>query len=166
MISSNVIFQKISEELSQNIIKFIKGDEKEAYKSVLASLAESRKVRTVFVQKRPVEKQISWMLQSLKLKTGILVADQVLQIWLLKAKTQMLIGFLDKLGIEHDGEGSVEGDLPESLDADKLKAAVDEMIEKNTEEEVIVYLTLFQAQKADGWAELTALIDSDERLTF
>jgi hypothetical protein len=106
------------------------------------------------------------MLQSLKLKTGILVADQVLQIWLLKAKTKMLIGFLDKLGIEHDGEGSVEGDLPESLDADKLKAAVDEMIEKNTEEEVIVYLTLFQAQKADGWAELTALIDSDERLTF
>jgi hypothetical protein len=65
-----------------------------------------------------------------------------------------------------DGEGSVEGDLPEILDADKLKAAVDEMIEKNTEEEVIVYLTLFQAQKADGWAELTALIDSDERLTF
>ena len=102
MLASNVIFQKISEDLSQEIVKFIRGEEKEAYKSILAGLAESRRVRTVFVQKRPVEKQILWMVQSLKLKTGELVADQVLQIWLLKAKTDMLTSFLDKLGIEHD----------------------------------------------------------------
>ena len=120
MLASNVIFQKISEDLSQEIVKFIRGEEKEAYKSILAGLAESRRVRTVFVQKRPVEKQILWMVQSLKLKTGELVADQVLQIWLLKAKTDMLTSFLDKLGIEHDGEGSVEGDLPNELDGAKL----------------------------------------------
>ena len=166
MLASNVIFQKISEDLSQEIVKFIRGEEKEAYKSILAGLAESRRVRTVFVQKRPVEKQISWLVQSLKLKTGELVADQVLQIWLLKAKTDMLTSFLDKLGIEHDGEGSVEGDLPNELDGDKLKEGVEGLIEKYGEEEVRIYLALFQAQKTGGWPELHSLIDSDERLSF
>ena len=84
MLSSHVIFQKISAELSQEIVKFIRGEEKEAYKSILAGLAESRKVRVVFVQKRPLDMQIAWLVQSLKLKTGELVADQILQIWLLK----------------------------------------------------------------------------------
>ena len=166
MLSSHVIFQKISAELSQEIVKFIRGEEKEAYKSILAGLAESRKVRGGFVQKRPLDKQIAWLVQSLKLKTGELVADQILQIWLLKAKTDMLTSFLDKLEIEHDGEGSVEGDLPDQLDADKLKEAVEEMIEKHSEEEVKIYLTLFQAQRADGWTELQSLIDADERLSF
>ena len=100
MLSSHVIFQKISAELSQEIVKFIRGEEKVAYKSLLAGLAESRKVRVVFVQKRPLDKQIAWLVQSLKLKTGELVADQILQIWLLKAKTDMLTSFLDKLEIE------------------------------------------------------------------
>ena len=78
----------------------------------------------------------------------------------------MLTSFLDKLEIEHDGEGSVEGDLPDQLDAEKLKEAVEEMIEKNSEEEVKIYLTLFQAQRPDGWTELQSLIDADERLSF
>ena len=47
-----------------------------------------------------------------------------------------------------------------------MKVKAKRLVCEDTEEEVIVYLTLFQAQKADGWAELTALIDSDERLTF
>ena len=143
MLQSNVIFQHISEELSLQIIQYLKADEKEAYKSVLASLAQSRNLRPIFIQKKPIDKQISWMISNLKLKSSSEIADQVLQVWLLKAKMDMLIGFLDQLGIEHDGEGSVEGDLPEKLDKKKLQKAVDEMLEAHSEEEVKVYLNLF-----------------------
>ena len=106
------------------------------------------------------------MIGNLKLKTSSEIADQALQMWLLKAKKDMLIGFLDQLGIEHDGEGSVEGDLPEKLDKNKLKKAVDEMLESHAEEEVKIYLHLFQSQRSGGWNELNELIDSDERLSF
>ncbi len=166
MLQSNVIFQHISEELSLQIIQYLKADEKEAYKSVLASLAQSRNLRPIFIQKKPIDKQISWMISNLKLKTSSEIADQVLQVWLLKAKMDMLIGFLDQLGIKHDGEGSVEGDLPEKLDKKKLQKAVDEMLEAHSEEEVKVYLNLFQSQRSGGWNELNELIESDERLSF
>ena len=47
--------------------------------------------------------------------------------------------------------GSVEGDLPNELDGAKLKEAVEGLIEKYGEEEVRIYLALFQAQKTvDG----------------
>ena len=166
MLQSNVIFQRISEELSLQIFQYLKGEEKEAYKSVLASLAQNRNLRPIFIQKKPIDKQISWMIDNLKLKTSSEIADQALQVWLLKAKKDMLIGFLDQLGIEHDGEGSVEGDLPEKLDKNKLKKAVDEMLESHAEEEVKIYLYLFQSQRSGGWNELNELIDSDERLSF
>ena len=166
MLQSNVIFQRISDKLSLQIFQYLKGEEKEAYKSVLTSLAQSRNLRPIFIQKKPIDKQISWIIANLKLKTSSEIADQVLQVWLLKAKKDMLIGFLDQLGIEHDGEGSVEGDLPEKLDKEKLKKAVDEMLESHSEEEVKIYLHLFQSQRSGGWNELNELISSDEQLCF
>ena len=131
MLQSNVIFQRISDKLSLQIFQYLKGEEKEAYKSVLTSLAQSRNLRPIFIQKK-----------------------------------DMLIGFLDQLGIEHDGEGSVEGDLPEKLDKEKLKKAVDEMLESHSEEEVKIYLHLFQSQRSGGWNELNELISSDDQLSF
>ena len=166
MLQSNLIFQRISKDISLQIIQYLKGEEKEAYKSVLAGLAQSRNLRTIFIQKKPIDKQISWIIDNLKLKTSNEIADQVFQVWLLKAKKDMLIGFLDQLGIEHDGEGSVEGDLPEKLDKKKLTKAVEEMLEKRSEEEVKIYPHLFQSQRSGGWNELNELIGSDERLSF
>ena len=43
----------------------------------------------------------------------------------MKGQQPLLIDFCDSMGIEHNGEGSVEGDLPETLDDEKLKATVD-----------------------------------------
>ena len=64
---------------------------------------------------------------------------------------------------EHDGEGSVN-DIPEELDADKTKEAVGALCEKHPAEEVAVYLHMFQLQRADGWPELAAAIEADERV--
>ena len=69
MLQSNVIFQRISKDISLQIIQYLRGEEKEAYKSVLAGLAQSRNLRTIFIQKKPIDKQISWIIDTLKLKT-------------------------------------------------------------------------------------------------
>ncbi len=69
------------------------------------------------------------------------------------------------MGIEHDGEGSVDN-LPETLDADKLKTTADLLLENNPEEIVKIYLHVFQLQKADGWPTLGELLENDDRLCF
>lgn len=158
------IFQAISPGLGRGIFQHLRDEEKDIYKSVLASLAQEKRLRPVFVQRKPVAQQIDWMLGTCKLRTSDSIAEHLLQLWLLKAKKDLLIQFLEHLGIEHDEDGTVE-DLPKELDADKLKSAVDELLKTHPAEAVTVYLHMFQLQQTDGWPELTALLESDGRLT-
>jgi hypothetical protein len=57
----------------------------------------------------------------------------------------------------------VEGELPETLDDEKLKATVDTLLDKYNPKLVSLYLHVFNRQTANGWDNLAALIDSDER---
>ncbi|MCP4848804.1 MAG: hypothetical protein GY899_12755 [Verrucomicrobiaceae bacterium] len=163
MFPSHLLFQRISDDLVSAIVHYLRNEEREVYKSTLATLATERRLRPVFIQKRPLEAQLSWMKESLKLKSAESIADQVLQVWLLKSKKDMVIGFLEALGIEHDGDGSVE-ELPEEMDGEKLNVVVEKMIELNSADEVKLYLHMFQGQRPGGWEQLGKLLEEDERL--
>lgn len=163
MIPSHQILQRVPSSVVDDIIQYLRNEERDVYKSALSTLATGRKLRPVFVQKRPLDKQLAWMAQSMQLKSGDAVAEQVLQVWLLKAKKDMLISFLDEVGIEHDGDGSVD-ELPETFDEAKLKAGVDKMLEDHTADEAKIYLYLFQTQRPGGWDELSKLLAEDDRL--
>src|SRR5690606_17486513 len=93
------------------------------------------------------------------------IATQVLQLWLLKAHPALLTGFLDGLGIEHDGEGAAD-DIPDELDAKKLKSTVTALLKEHEPELVRIYLHIFQLQRPDGWEELTSLIAATPELQF
>jgi hypothetical protein len=62
------------------------------------------------------------------------------------------------VGIKHDGKAQVD-DLPESLDAKKVKGGVDAMLKDHAGEQVAIYLLLFQRQKEGGWPEITAELE-------
>ena len=138
--------------------------DRDLYKTALSSLASNRKLRPAFVQKKPVVDQISWMHQTLSLKTSDMIGEHLLQVYFMKGQEEMLASFCDGLEIPHDGNGQVEGELPETLDAEKLKTAIDSLLEKFEPALVTLYLHTFNIQTPDGWEELSKALDSDERL--
>jgi len=159
------IFQAISPELGKSIFQDLRDTHKEVYTSTLVSLAQQKRLRPVFIQRKPAPQQIEWMVKTAKLKVVDSVSEHVLQIWLLKSQQEMLKEFLDTLGVDHDDEGTVD-DLPETLDAKKLKKAVDLLLDKYPQENVVLYLHMFQMQRPGGWDEVSALLESDDRLTL
>jgi len=159
------LFQAVSPELATGIFQSLRDDHKEIYKSSLMSLAAQKRLRPVFIQRKSVDQQIAWMVSTAKLKASDSVAENLLQVWLLKTQKDMLTQFLDGLGVEHDEDGMVE-DLPETLDAKKLKSAVDGLLKTFPAENVALYLHLFQTQQPGGWEPLTELLASDSRLQF
>lgn len=165
MLASYQIFQKVPAATSEEILRHMRDEERDVYKSALATLAVGRKLRAVFIQKRPLDKQIGWMVQSLSMKGGDSVAEQLLQVWLLKAKKDMLVAFLDEVGIEHDGDGSVD-DLPEEFDEAKLEAGIDKILSEHPADAVKIYLHLFQSQRPGGWEQLGKRLEEDGRLAF
>lgn len=157
------IFQEIKPETALSVFQYLRDEQREVYKATLSSLAKERRLRPVFIQRKPVAEQIDWMLKNVKWRGGSEVAAQVLQLWLLKAHQPLLTAFLDGLGIAHDGEGAAD-DLPDTLDAKKLKSTVAALVKQFDPEVVAIYLRIFQTQKSGGWPELAEQIDSTPEL--
>ena len=84
----------------------------------------------------------------------------------MKGRPAMLISFLNSLGVPHDGNGGIEGDIPPTLDPDKIKAGAAALLEKHPPEEVAIYLNLFQLQQPGGWPELAEVINVNPQLQF
>lgn len=159
------IFQEMAPETAQSVFQFLRDEQREVYSASLASLASNRKLRPVFIQRKPAAAQVEWLAKNIKLRSSGEIAEHVLQIWLMKAHQKMLVTFLDGVGIDHDGEGAAE-DLPEKLDAKKLKSTVTKLIKDHDPEVVKIYLHVFQMQRPGGWEELDKLIQSTPELQF
>lgn len=159
------IFQCISPELGRTVFQNLREEHRDAYKGVLISLAAKRRLRPVFLQRKPVPQQIEWLYKTCQVKPVDDLAENVLQVWLLKSQKPMLVQFLDELCVDHDEDGTVE-DLPDALDGEKLKRAVDVLLKQFPAENVSLYLHVFQLQRPGGWDNLAALLQSDTRIAL
>jgi len=157
------LFQAVSDALAEDVFRSLRETHRDVYKGVVISLAQERRLRPVFIQRKPVDAQIDWLVKTVKLKSSDGVAEHILQVWLLKSHKDLLVGFLDGLGIEHDGEGSVD-ELPDELDAEKLGQAIDGVLQTHPPELVATYLWVFQMQKPEGWPALIEILREDARL--
>ena len=157
------ILQAVGPELRQQIITYVQTDERPAYRAVIQSLAQARKLRPQFILEKSRAQQGEWLLNQLYMKTNDPVAEQLLQIWLLKSQGTMLITFLDAVGIPHDGKGQVE-DLPEEISEEKAAAGIEALLALYPPQQVSLYLHMFQLQRPEGWAGLTAAMDKVESL--
>ncbi|MBP82877.1 MAG: hypothetical protein CMO61_03415 [Verrucomicrobiales bacterium] len=159
------IFQKISPETTRSVFQFLRDEQREVYVASLSSLASNRKLRPVFIQRKPAAEQIEWLAKNVKLRGSAEIADQVMQLWLMKAHQDVLVQFLDGIGIEHDGEGAAE-DLPEELNAKKVKSTIDKLLKEHNPEVVKIYLNVFQLQRSNGWDVISEIIATTPALQF
>ncbi len=158
------LFKAMSPALGQQIMTWMKDDEREVYKAAVTTLTQQKKVRPVFVTQRPRNQQFAWIMETLTSRLSEGVGENILQVWLMKAKSPMLANFLNTLEIRHDGKGGVEGDIPAELDSAKVAAGVTKLLAEFPAEEVGVYLNLFQMQQANGWPAITEAINANQLL--
>lgn len=154
------ILEAIGPELRTQILSYIQTEERPAYRAMLNSLAAARKLRPQFVLEKSRALQQEWVVNQLNLKSNGPVIEQLIQIWLLKSQSSMLITFLDTLGIEHDGKGQVE-DLPAAIEEDKASAAIQALLAAYPPRQVALYLHMFQMQRPEGWEGLTKAIEAN-----
>jgi hypothetical protein len=159
------IFQLSSPEFTRGIFHYLRTEQKEVYRTALSTLATGRKLRPIFVQRKSPEQQYAWLQKTAQMKGADGVCEHLLQLWLLKAQRDLLVNFLDGVGIEHDGEGAAD-DLPDEIDAKKLAKTVKSLLADHDPELVRVYLHTFQLQKSGGWDVIRDLIAKEPGLQF
>jgi hypothetical protein len=162
MLTAHEIFGFMSPALAAEILEQIHAADKPLYRGTLAAVAEARKVRPVFLERKPRPEQHKTVLEMLTRARLEAVAINVLQTWLLKNQTAMLAEYLDALGIKHEN-GAVE-DLPKTMEDEKLKSAVEGLLAKHAHEKVAVYLRAFNDLNQAKWPNLAEVLEKDSRL--
>ena len=157
------IFAALPPSVSDQLFSHLLDKEKALYKATIDTLAKQRKLRPVFVERKPRPERHAWMKDVLGRKVNEAVAAHLLQIWLVGAQAKLLCDFLDGLGIAHDENGTIE-EMPPAPPKEKLQATIDQLVTVHDPAVVAVYLNAFQALDDKGWPTLAELLEEDPRL--
>lgn len=161
---SHEIFQRMSPALAAEIFTCLHANDRPIYKAVIQGLANQRKLRPVFLERKPPGERHQWMQSALSRPLSDALAAHLIQAWLLGAQKQMLCDFLDALGVEHGDDGTVE-QLPAAPAKEKIAHAVDELLKKHAAETVAVYLHAFRDMESEvQWPSLDEILTEDSRL--
>jgi hypothetical protein len=162
MLTSHELYGFMSPKLALEILNYAFESDKPLYRAILQAVAEARKVRPVFLERQPRTDRHNQMLSTLARPSLEMVTANLIRSWLVKKHKDMLVDFLNALGIQHN-EGVVE-DLPESMDDAKLRPAIDALLAKYPREAVAVYLHAFNDMNEANWSNLKTMLESDPRL--
>ena len=149
--------------MAQGIFAFLHEHQKPLYRATLDTLAKSRKLRPVFLEKKPRAEQHAWLVDQLRKRINDDTAAHVLQLWLVGAHKTLLCEFLDGFGIAHDDNGTVEI-LPAAPSLPELVRVIDSLRPRYDSLLLAVYLNTFQSLDFEGWPTLDALIQQDPSL--
>lgn len=163
MLSPDEIFVRMPASVADELFGFLHEREKPLYKATIDTLAKQRKLRSIFVERKPRPERHVWMRENLGRKVNRDVAAHLLQIWLVGAHAKLLCDFLDQLGIAHDENGTIE-ELPAAPAKAKLSEAITALVSSHDPGVVAVYLHAFQALDENGWSSLEELLGEDPRL--
>jgi len=162
MLTSHELLGFMSPGLALEILNYTYESDRPLYRTVLAAVAEARKLRPVFLERQPRADRHTAMIQTLTRPSLDAVTGNLVRAWLLKKYKAMLCDFLDALGIKHN-DGVVD-DLPETIEDEKLRGAVDTLLAKYPAEVVAVYLNAFNDMNEVNWPNLKTLLEGDKRL--
>jgi hypothetical protein len=162
MLKSHELIGFMSPALATEILTYAFESDKALYRAVMAAVAEARHVRPVFLERQPRVQRHADMLATLAKPSLDAVSANLLRTWLLKKYKDMLVDFLDGLGIAH--KDGVVDDLPATIEDEKLRSAVDKLLAKYPPEVVAVYLNAFNDMNEVEWPNLKAMLTTDQRL--
>ena len=162
MLTSHELFGFMSPALANEILNYAYESDKPTYKATMNGVAQALRVRPVFLERQPRAQRHTSMVQILSKPGMDVAAGTLLRAWLLSKHKQMLIDFLDTLGIKN--EAGVVDDLPETVEDAKLKLAIESLLSKHPHEAVAVYLNAFNDMNEANWSNLKALLENDSRL--
>ncbi len=165
-VKAHELYSAVDPAFVTQILDWFRANDRNVYKSAVATLATNRKLRPVFIEKKSMAEQYAWIHKTLKINACNTIGEHLLQAYLMAGQQSLLAMFCDGMGIPHDGKGSVVGDLPKKLDGERLSATIDRLVDVFDPKLLTVYLHCFNMQVPNGWPELTAKIESDARLTL
>ena len=96
------VFASMSPERATEVIRTLKEAAPGMFAQALAAAAAAFKARPVYLARQPLEKQAASIRSALARVAANPVAEELLAVYFLECKKDLLVEWLDSLGIEHE----------------------------------------------------------------
>ena len=97
MLTSHELFGFMSPALSSQILEHAYETEKESYRATIAAVADARKLRAAFFERKPRGERHKDMIAMLAKPRLEAAASNLIRVWLMKKHMTMLVDFLNAL---------------------------------------------------------------------
>ncbi len=151
------VFAAMSPEEAERMMKVLSKEAPAMFRQAVDAAAVSIKARPVYLRRQPFEKRAAAVRRSLSRIMANPVADELLAVYFLECRKDLLLEWLDQIGLAHE-DGTLEDEAPEQPDEAKLTGAVEKYRAADGDPDRDLLLRAFAAQSAVEWPGLDKLL--------
>ena len=152
------IFAAMSPDRAAAVMSGLSENAPQMFKQALFAASASMNARPVYLQRQPFEKQVGAVRRALARVAANGVAEEILAVYFLECRKELLVEWLDLLGIAHE-DGILEADSPVAPKKADLQKARDSFRGVDDDADRSLLLNAFAAQSAIDWPDLETLLD-------
>ena len=152
------IFAAMPPDRAATFLSGLSENAPQMFKQALLAASASMNARPTYLLKQPFEKQVGAVRRALSRVAANGVAEEILAVYFLECRKELLVEWLDLLGIAHE-DGILEADSPIAPKRAELQQARDAFCGVDDDADRSLLLRAFAAQSAIDWPDLEALLD-------
>ncbi len=153
------IFAAMSPDRAVIVMSGLSENAPQMFKQAVLAASASMNARPTYLQRQPFQKQVAAVRRALSRVAANGVAEEILAVYFLECRKELLLEWLDLLGIKHE-DGILEADSPAAPEKAKLEKARNTFCGVDDDGDRSLLLNAFAAQSAVDWPDLEALLDS------
>jgi hypothetical protein len=157
------LFATMSPDQARTLLDALKEKAPVAYAQSIGLTAGALKARPVFLQRQPPERRSEMIRKALGRVVSDPIAEEMLAVYFLECRNELLVEWLDAIGLEHE-KGTLKGDdPPPEPEAKQLEKHVASYREKATDADRAdreLLLRAFAAQTSIDWPAFEKLLAS------
>ena len=149
------IFAGMNPDHAVRVLDTLRESSPAVYTHAVAAASAAFKARPRFLMSQAPDRRAQMMRRALARVAASDLAEEVLAAYFLEARKELLVEWLDAVGVEHE-DGALTGERPEAPPRKKLEEAVDGFLAADDEPDRELLLRAFAAQSAIEWPDLEA----------
>jgi hypothetical protein len=151
------VFAAMAPERATQVMRTLADEVPAMFSQALHAASAAMKARPVYLQRQPFEKRADAVRRTLSRVGANDVASEILAVYFLECRKELLVEWLDLLGLEHE-EGTLKGGDPPPPADDALRSATARFRGADSDPDRELLLRAFAAQDAIEWPALDELL--------
>lgn len=129
------------------------------FRQAVDAAAVAIKARPVYMRRQPFDKRAEAVRRALARVVANPVADELLAVYFLECRKDLLLEWLDATGVKHD-DGTLEDDEPDQPPEAALEKAAEAFLAAEKDPDRDLLLRAFAAQQSVDWPALDAFLEA------